>query len=78
MITPLEALVFLFDQYLSKETYSSIQHESKICGADIWPTYNELRETKRLLKPQALGDLMVVLDILCISNLFKITQKTKI
>lgn len=51
MKTPLEALVFLLDQSLSKEVYNAIRRECKMSGADIWPAYNKIRETKSLLRP---------------------------
>lgn len=49
--TPLEAVIFLLDQSLSKETYNAIRRECKMSGADIWPAYNKIRETKSLLRP---------------------------
>lgn len=41
-----QALVFLFDNSLSKNVYTNMRLESKACGADIWPPYNELRALK--------------------------------
>lgn len=51
MKTPLEALVFLLDQSLSKEVYNAIRRECLMSGANIWPAYDKLRETKSLLRP---------------------------
>lgn len=49
--TPLEALVFLLDHNLTKSAYTHLRLESKACGADIWPSYNDVRKTKLQLRP---------------------------
>lgn len=36
--TPEEALSFLLENSLSKSVYQNMRTESKLCGADIWPT----------------------------------------
>ena len=46
-----QALVFLFDNSLSKNVYTNMRLESKACGADIWPPYNELRALKAECRP---------------------------
>lgn len=49
--TPLEALVILLDNNLTKSTYTHLRLESLVCGADIWLSYNEVRESKSQLRP---------------------------
>lgn len=49
--TPQEALAFLLDKSLSKDVYTSMRLETKSCGADVWPTYNKVREAKSVCRP---------------------------
>lgn len=49
--TPEEALAFLFDNKLSKSVYTNIHLETKACGSDVWPSYDRVKETKRLCRP---------------------------
>lgn len=44
--TPEEALRFILDNNMSKNVYTNMRLESKLSGADIWPTYNLVREAK--------------------------------
>lgn len=46
-----EALTFLLDNSLTKSVYTNIRLESKKCGADIWPSYNCIREVKSQCRP---------------------------
>lgn len=49
--TPEEALSFLLDNSVSKKLYSEMRLTSKASGADIWPTYNMIREAKKKCRP---------------------------
>lgn len=49
--TPEEALSFLLENSLSKAVYQNMRTEVKLCGADIWPTYNEVRHAKEECRP---------------------------
>lgn len=46
-----EALAFILDNCLSKSTYLNMRLESKSCGADIWPIYNNVRTVKEKCRP---------------------------
>lgn len=50
--TAQEALSFLLENSLSKTVYQNMRTEVKLCGADIWPTYNEVRLVKAECRPQ--------------------------
>lgn len=47
--TPLEALGFILDHSVSRNLYTDMRLESKASRADIWPSYNEVREAKAQL-----------------------------
>lgn len=49
--TPEEGLAFVLDNCLSKSTYLNMRLESKSCGADIWPIYNDVRKVKEKCRP---------------------------
>lgn len=44
--TPEEALAFLLDNSISKNVYTNMRLEVKTCSADIWLSYNKVREVK--------------------------------
>lgn len=50
--TPEEALAFILDNSLTKNTYINMRLESKSSGADIWPSYDVVRNAKALCKPE--------------------------
>lgn len=43
---PVEAQAFLLNNNISKEVYTNMRLEVKACGANGWPSYNEIREAK--------------------------------
>lgn len=49
--SPEEALAFLLDNNLSKDVYINIRLTSKASSADIWPSYNMVREAKSYCRP---------------------------
>lgn len=49
--TPEEALAFLLNNSLSKNVYTNMRLESKLSGADIWPTYDDVRRVKSQCRP---------------------------
>lgn len=50
--SPEEALSLLLDISLSKEQYTVIRGGSKSKGADIYPTYNDVRDAKSCCRPE--------------------------
>lgn len=48
---PNEALSFLLDNSLTKNVYINMRIETKSCGADIWPLYNDVRDAKAQCRP---------------------------
>ena len=46
-----EALAFLFDGSMSKDLYIKMRLASKNAGADIWPSYNDIRKAKSECRP---------------------------
>ncbi|EFN80696.1 hypothetical protein EAI_01483, partial [Harpegnathos saltator] len=44
--TPVEALAFLMEAGLTKHSYQIIWTQAKSRGADIYPSYNKVREAK--------------------------------
>lgn len=49
--TPTEALQFMLKNSMSKSSYMDMRLECKLSGADIWPTYNVVREAKLQCRP---------------------------
>lgn len=50
--TPEETLAFILDNSLIKNTYINMRLESKFSGADIWPSYDILRNVKALCRSE--------------------------
>jgi len=49
--TPEESLAFLLNNSLTKYVYTNMRLEAKRSGADIWPSYNKVREVKSQCRP---------------------------
>lgn len=56
--SPEEALAILLNNTLKKSVYQNMKIESKMCGEDIWPSYNEVRMAKALCRPPE-GDVII-------------------
>lgn len=50
--TPKEALSFIIDNSITKNIYINMRLESKSSGADIWPSYDAVRNVKALCRPE--------------------------
>lgn len=48
---PNEASSFLLDNSLIKNVYINIRLEARLCGADIWPPYTDVRGAKAQCRP---------------------------
>ena len=59
--TPEEALALLVDLGLSKSQYVSLQQQAKHRGADLYPTYDRVRQAKAASLPP-LGSVVVAAD----------------
>jgi hypothetical protein len=69
-ISPEEGLAFLLNQNMTRSQYQAIHDKSKQEGADIWPTYQRIQNTKLECRPDeiqvedncALVPLQCILD----------------
>ena len=54
-VKPVQALAFMLNNNFTRAQYESVQSQSKVEGADIWPSYQKVQNAKAECRPKEIS-----------------------